>query len=346
MTKKLILYIDMDNVLVDFRSALPALTREEQHTYAGQLDNIPGIFAKMQPMPGALDAYQELAQHFDTYILSTAPWENPSAWSDKLQWVKTHLGAAAYKRLILTHHKNLNRGDYLIDDRTHNGAGDFPGEHIHFGTEKYPDWQSVVTYLKKKYLATEPQSTTIDELKIDFLSLREQCMWLQNCFNTFNALYNSGQETQNLLKNTAILFFDDLHQIQQEYFFLLVRRITDPASSRKRENITINNINKKLEAANLMNKSIKKTSEQILTYRKLTENISNRISAHNDKKTILARKIVGAHTREALDNFMNNIRTYTDEVSKILNIDALDYRAQPGKGDVIDFITALKKNSR
>jgi len=31
--------------------------------------------------------------------------------------VKTHLGADAYKRLILTHHKNLNVGDYLIDDR-------------------------------------------------------------------------------------------------------------------------------------------------------------------------------------------------------------------------------------
>ena len=80
-------------------------------------------------------------------ILSTPPWDNTSAWSDKHQWVKKHLGVSAHKRLILSHHKNLNRGDYLIDDRTANGAGEFQGEHIHFGTEKFPDWKSVLEYL-------------------------------------------------------------------------------------------------------------------------------------------------------------------------------------------------------
>ena len=80
-------------------------------------------------------------------ILSTPPWDNTSAWSDKHQWVKKHLGVSAHKRLILSHHKNLNRGDYLIDDRTANGAGEFQGEHIHFRTEKVPDWKSVLEYL-------------------------------------------------------------------------------------------------------------------------------------------------------------------------------------------------------
>ena len=34
-----------------------------------------------------------------------------------MQWVKKYLGSHAKKRLILTHHKNLSLGDYLIDDR-------------------------------------------------------------------------------------------------------------------------------------------------------------------------------------------------------------------------------------
>ena len=83
----------------------------------------------------------------DTYLVSTASWENSSAWSDKNEWVKKYLGESAHKRLILSHHKNLNRGDYLIDDRTANGAGEFQGEHIHFGTEKFPVWKSVLDYL-------------------------------------------------------------------------------------------------------------------------------------------------------------------------------------------------------
>ena len=38
-------------------------------------------------------------------------------------------------------------GDYLIDDRLKNGAGEFKGELLHFGTAKYPDWKSVLEYL-------------------------------------------------------------------------------------------------------------------------------------------------------------------------------------------------------
>lgn len=146
---KKILYVDMDNVLVDFPSALNRVDPPTQLEYEGRLDEIPGIFALMTPMPGAIEAYEELAERFDTYVLSTAPWNNPSAWSDKLLWIKTHLGTVAYKRLILSHHKNLNAGHYLIDDRTKNGADRFPGEHIRFGLEPFKDWHAVVAYLRE-----------------------------------------------------------------------------------------------------------------------------------------------------------------------------------------------------
>ena len=105
---KKIVYVDMDNVLVDFPAALELESAGTMAEYEDREDEIPGIFSRMPPMPGAIESFAELAERFDTYVLSTAPWENPSAWSDKLEWVKKHLGEAAYKRLILTHHKNLN----------------------------------------------------------------------------------------------------------------------------------------------------------------------------------------------------------------------------------------------
>ncbi len=142
-----ILYIDMDNVLVDFRSARGRLEADVWKQYEGMQDEIPEVFSLMDPMPGAIAAYKQLSQVFDTYVLSTAPWGNHTAWSDKLLWIKKHLGTHAYKRLILTHHKNLNQGDYLVDDRTKNGADRFAGEHIHFGTDKFPDWPAVTEYL-------------------------------------------------------------------------------------------------------------------------------------------------------------------------------------------------------
>lgn len=145
--KKKILYIDLDNVLVDFQSGINQLDRMTKFRYAGRLDEVPGIFSKMVPLENAVESFKELSKYFDTYILSTAPWENPSAWSDKIVWVKKYLGRKAFKKLILTHHKNLNIGDFLVDDRTKNGAGNFTGELIQFGTEKFPDWESVKEYL-------------------------------------------------------------------------------------------------------------------------------------------------------------------------------------------------------
>ena len=140
--------------MVDFKHRVAALDPTVAARYEGRMDEVPGIFALMRPMPGAIEAFQELCVLFDTYLLSTAPWRNPSAWQHKLEWVHEHLGAdegsPAYKRLILTHHKDLNRGDFLVDDRPNNGAEDFEGEWIEFGSDAFPDWAAVLTYLRSK----------------------------------------------------------------------------------------------------------------------------------------------------------------------------------------------------
>lgn len=142
-----IVYVDMDNVLVDFPWGVEQLSEELRKEYEGDLDEVPNFFRDLPPIDGAIDGYRKLSREYETYILSTAPWRNPTAWVDKLLWVQDHLPKAAHKRLILTHNKQLHKGDYLIDDRTANGAGDFDGEHIQFGKEPYPDWEAVLAYL-------------------------------------------------------------------------------------------------------------------------------------------------------------------------------------------------------
>lgn len=130
---KPILYFDMDNVLVDFQSGLDKISDEIKEDYAddgtgkAHLDDIPGLFSLMDPMPGAIEAVNTLKEMFDVYILSTAPWKNPSAWSDKVLWVQKYFGEIFHKRLILTHNKHLciQPGAYLIDDRPRHGASKF-----------------------------------------------------------------------------------------------------------------------------------------------------------------------------------------------------------------------------
>ena len=174
---KTIVYLDMDDVIVDFKSGINAVKWmhpfRDPESHKANWDEVPGIFGKMKPYAGAIEAVKRLAQseHLDVYVLSTAPWQNPSAWADKLRWIRKHFDEKnpidkktadnpLYKKLILSHNKHLNAGEILIDDRKANGAADFGGLHIHFGPEsefhdrpgKFPNWDSVVKYFEKEGL--------------------------------------------------------------------------------------------------------------------------------------------------------------------------------------------------
>ena len=149
MSKK-ILYVDMDGVLVDFQSGIDQLDETKQNEYTGREEEVPGIFALMKPKTGAIDGFIRLSKEYDTYILSTSPWSNPTALQDKQNWFKKYLGKYAEKRLILSHHKNLNKGDYIIDDRKARGVDKFDGQHIFFGQEPFLNWFDVLDYLIPK----------------------------------------------------------------------------------------------------------------------------------------------------------------------------------------------------
>ena len=155
-------FIDMDNVLVDFQSGLDQVSEEVKAEYAGRLDEIPGLFAKMKPMEGAIEAVHELQKHYDLFILSTAPWKNPSAWSDKVEWVTKYLDDVFHKKMIITHRKDLCQGDFLIDDRGKNGTSEFSGEWIQFGSEIFQNWNDVLDYL----LPVEKEPT-LDDLLVE-----------------------------------------------------------------------------------------------------------------------------------------------------------------------------------
>ena len=127
MNKKKIIYIDMDNTLVDYSGHA-----KELNINPNDAKHVPNFFRELKPISGAIDAYNLLNEYFDVYILTTAPWNNPSAWSDKLLWIQKYFGDELKKKLIISHHKDLLIGDYLIDDSPKNGAADFHGEWLHF----------------------------------------------------------------------------------------------------------------------------------------------------------------------------------------------------------------------
>lgn len=133
-------FVNMDNVLIDFHSIKENQGNDTLSMYGGRTDNIPG----------AIDAISELQEYFDLYILITTSWNNPSVLVNKVKWVIHTLGNTFKEHIIITSRKDMCIGDYLIDSSGNNGASEFEGEWVMFGSENYPDWRSVILYLYKK----------------------------------------------------------------------------------------------------------------------------------------------------------------------------------------------------
>jgi 5'-nucleotidase len=63
---KKIVYVDMDNVLVDFKTGIEKLTPAALQHFEGKYDEVPNIFSKMEPMENAIESYIKLCSKYDT----------------------------------------------------------------------------------------------------------------------------------------------------------------------------------------------------------------------------------------------------------------------------------------
>ncbi len=155
---KPILYLDMDGVVVDFPESIedvhPSI-RDNCRNWCLENDkhhsDFEGLFASLEPIEGSIHCIDQLMEHYHIILLSSAPWNNIQSWSHKREWVGEFLPQLGKKRLVLSHRKDLNRGSYLVDDRSRNGALEFGlyegQEWINFGSEQYPNWGAVLDYL-------------------------------------------------------------------------------------------------------------------------------------------------------------------------------------------------------
>lgn len=160
MNKKKIVYIDMDGVIVDFGKAIKDWFEKHPHLeerYKTHPDHIQGLFRIAPPIKGAVEAIKKLhnSGKYELFIATSAPWGNPQSLTDKRFWLEDYFDNIFHKRLFTTHRKDLLMGDYLIDDRLKNGAGEFKGKLLRFGYDwennnspnEYPDWDSILDYL-------------------------------------------------------------------------------------------------------------------------------------------------------------------------------------------------------
>jgi 5'(3')-deoxyribonucleotidase len=157
--EKEILYLDMDGVLVNLNDHIKLWFELHPHLkerFEKFPDHIHGIFRDPQPIDGAIEGVYKLHKSgkYDLFIASAAPWGNPDAASDKRYWNEKYFGNLFHKRMFITHRKDLLIGNYLVDDSLGNGAKEFNGTLLRFGTDyktgqinEFPNWDSLLNRL-------------------------------------------------------------------------------------------------------------------------------------------------------------------------------------------------------
>lgn len=136
----------MDDTIVHFSDKFNSMKSETLPYPQSTL----GFFYNLLPIDGAIDALHELESIGHDVNIATAPSiMNPHCWTEKALWVEHHLGKSWLNKLIITVRKDLLIGDFLIDDNiSGRGQDKFRGELIHYGSDRYKDWNAVLTKLK------------------------------------------------------------------------------------------------------------------------------------------------------------------------------------------------------
>uniref|UniRef100_A0A8D0GQG9 5', 3'-nucleotidase, cytosolic n=1 Tax=Sphenodon punctatus TaxID=8508 RepID=A0A8D0GQG9_SPHPU len=110
--------------------------REDLGAKVASVYESPGFFLGLDPIPGAIEAMQEMIRMPDTEVfICTSPLQKYEyCVQEKYKWVEKHLGPQFVEQLILTRDKTIVSADLLFDDKdTVKGVEPNPSwEHLLF----------------------------------------------------------------------------------------------------------------------------------------------------------------------------------------------------------------------
>lgn len=153
-----VILVDQDNVLADhegeilrrWRSRYPEYPYvphenrrnfwmaedypEELRAQLRGIFNEKGFIASLPPLPGGLEAIQEMKRAGHIVKICTSPMiVNTNSSKEKQEWVERYLGTDWVRDLIITLDKTVIDGDFLIDDKPEISGAMIPTwEHVVF----------------------------------------------------------------------------------------------------------------------------------------------------------------------------------------------------------------------
>ncbi|WP_155886707.1 hypothetical protein [Actibacterium atlanticum] len=184
-----------------------------------------------------------------------------------------------------------------------------------------------------------------DELEVlrgDFSAFRDECVWCRVVFNTHQALFDQGDEVDQVLRESAAWFFHDYSVISQEYHVVQVGRLTERADNGRNRNLTVEHIENSLESLEKSSDEVSELARRLVKYRGRIDHSRNKLVAHRDVPTLRKPRQPRTWPSAEVYNFFSDLNAFCDAVANQIGMEPLDFSATPAKGDALDLIKLLR----
>ncbi|XP_062976334.1 5'(3')-deoxyribonucleotidase, cytosolic type [Elgaria multicarinata webbii] len=125
----------------------------------------PGFFLGLDPIPGAIEAMQEMIQmpNTDVFICTSPLQKYEYCVPEKYSWIAKHLGPKFVERLILTRDKTVVSADLLFDDKD-----------VVKGVEPNPSWEHILfSCCHNQHLKLQPPQRRLESWTDDWRTILE-----------------------------------------------------------------------------------------------------------------------------------------------------------------------------
>jgi hypothetical protein len=175
------------------------------------------------------------------------------------------------------------------------------------------------------------------EIRSVFTALQDEVIWLHAKWIIHRQLFGTSEERIDLLNDFGPDLFQIIYDSLLNDVLLTMSRLTDPAISFKKENLSLSRLTNMIEGTEdkefltEIRALQAKTDEQCEPFRRLR----NRVIAHND----LAAALSHHHdplpdiTRQMIENGLSSIRDYMSAIDTFFDATETDYKQPHLRGD-------------
>ncbi len=159
-------------------------------------------------------------------------------------------------------------------------------------------------------------------LKDEIEAMANFCVHLRSVWRHYEILFEEGELRRTLLHRVAPTFFGDLNQVLIEQLVLQICRLTDPAVTNGRTNLTLDYVLQEVDFTGAPEQQARATAlrDSIKVFRSKVVPARNRLIGHLDRDAVIAGVPLGGASEaewtqfwEDLDQFLNLVHTrYVD----------------------------------